>query len=140
MDITIDENYFFYDESRFPWNVMELSRPSYGPVHSYLASILWKFAKKADERQFLRSGPTMRELLRFSKLNEDANVSMYIIRYVDGIGDEKMSAAYLTLRGLYGFKPYVQSVKIRLEQLYRRGQISVPALAIIRLEQGLPSW
>lgn len=127
MRTEVDTDYYFSDESKFPWDLLGLTRPLYGPPHSYLATFLAPFAKSAIERKFLESHPTMREISRYVRSTDDhPEVCRFILGFCEYLDNERSSVAYKVLRGLGQYKPFVSSAAEHLNRLLRRGEISIP--------------
>jgi len=67
----------------FPWGALNLTIPSFGPLHSYLCSYLCPYGN-VNEKLFLIQKPTMRELKRFTESENNQNfLAKEIYTYCD---------------------------------------------------------
>lgn len=76
----IDIKPFFQNEYTFPWDYVGLDVPKWGSLHGYLARAAVKFSKNVSNPLFMMSNPTLGELEKYGKENEEWIVSK-IVRY-----------------------------------------------------------
>lgn len=119
----VNIDYFFNHPDGFPWDVLGLSRPYYGPVHSYVCAAA-SLICNPEERRFLRDA-TLRELIRFSEVSP---MAAEVAKFCQGLGTvncrhEKAKLVISWMRHSQRFREYMQTL---LDGLYRQDLISVP--------------
>jgi len=69
----------------FPWGWFDWSIPSYGPVHSYLATYMAQYGNR-DEKLYLPQKPSMSELKRFTDGEGNQNyIARTILTHCEGL-------------------------------------------------------
>lgn len=123
-------DYLFQNYRRFPWDVLGLTVPKAGPLHSYLCSILADFA--SDEwREFMRGLPSMRELNRAARLLHGSghvivDIQLYTESHSTLMLSERVDVAQEVLDFLSRHKGYRAHAQKTLDRLWRQGLICVP--------------
>lgn len=122
-------DHLFDDYRRFPWDVLGLSVPKAGPVHSYLTSIL---APWGDDlyKEFMRALPSWREVQR-AALASESQVLTEIVSYCSRLyalrPSERTDVAQEVLDFLFRHGDFRRYVQKTLDRLYLQGLISVSA-------------
>ena len=115
-------DYFFDHPESFPWDILNLSRPYYAPVHAYICAAA-RLICSPNERHLLQDA-SLRELIRFSEVSPMAGE---IAKFCQGNGTdcrhEKAKLVCTWMRYTPTFRAYMQQL---LDNLYRRGVISIP--------------
>ena len=124
-------DHLFEDYRRFPWDVLGLTVPKAGPLHSYLCSILADFAPPDDWRGFMKGLPSMRELNRAARLlHGSGHVIVDIQLYTESHSSlrlsERVDVAQEVLDFLSRHKEYRAHAQKTLDRLWRQGLICVP--------------
>lgn len=123
-------DYLFQDYRRFPWDVLGLTVPKAGPLHSYLCSILADFAPE-DWRYFMRGLPSMRELNRAARLLQGSgsvitDIQVYTESHSNLRLSERVDVAQEVLDFLSRHKEFRAHTQKTLDRLWRQGLICVP--------------
>lgn len=120
-------DHLFDDHTRFPWDVVGLTVPKIGSVHSYLCSTLAPWAEPAFQ-DFMRNTPSRRELARAAKAA--GGVIADIFNYCEVIYElpqsERVDTAHEVLGFLARHRGFRDHVQKTLDRLWRQGLISVP--------------
>ena len=114
------------DPLRFPWDIMDLTYPVAGPVHSYICYALAKYQPE-KQRSFLMGKPALFELRKFAGKYE-GSLAKDIIDYVDDIEEGYVFRS--TARWVLGFlvtdQEFIADFQSRIDRLYLAGLISIP--------------
>ena len=139
--LQINIQYFLNDESKFPWEIMELSRPSYGSVWGYIAEIAAKYLCEYQDARFYSGRPSLTEIRKRAKSEKDL-LAPQIVSFMDRVNSnsEGKNVAYWVLEFLKERSVFVEKFQERIEQLYRNKTISVPKAALIKQEKVFASW
>ena len=129
-------NHLSHKAETFPWDALGFTYPKYGPVHSYLASMLAPFANNI-EKTLLEGKPTMREMRRLAEVvkrmesvpADKPSIIEDIVKYcefAESFDGPAVTKAQAVLDGLKKFDPFLFWAEKRLTDLWQQGIISVP--------------
>jgi len=122
---TVNIQYFFRNPNGFPWDVLKLSRPYSGPLHSYLCEAAYLFCD-IKLRPFLEQRCTMRELERFN--DGESGLINDIIQFCKNNPDVtcRFTKERLVIEWLNNQHAFLTFMQKRLDSLYRQGLLSLP--------------
>lgn len=120
--------YFFDHPEGFPWDVLGLSRPYTGALHSYLIDAAMIFCSGA-ERALLQQRPTISELRRWAKAHPDSIFTSIVKACDDNQPTCRTSLARSVVSWLEYQPKFTKFMSERLNQLWRAGSISIPGEA-----------
>jgi hypothetical protein len=121
-------DYLFSSYRRFPWDILGLTVPKVGPVHSYLTSILAPWGEDSY-REFMRGSPSWREVQRAARVSGSqvlVDIASYCSQLYELRPSDRADVAQEVLNFLFrnsDFRLYVQKT---LDRLYLQDLILVP--------------
>lgn len=122
MDL-VNIDYFLDRIDRFPWDIMDLTLPKYGPPHSYICSAVAPYLDPYKQMFYL-ARPNLNELTRFAK--EDQGLTSLIIEHCEKGLRKRMDVDRIVLEFLSNFDPFRNDFSKRINMLYRSGRIKIP--------------
>ena len=124
-------DHLFKSYRSFPWDIMGFGVPQYAPLHSYLCQMLASYGNH-KEKVFLLGKPSLGELERFHKLDDQNALSMTIHAYASKKEDmrkyDRPLVAEEVLDFLRSFPPFVENVQKTIDNLYGQGLILIPEI------------
>lgn len=129
-----DPEWFFRNANHkhFPWSILGLDSPYYGPLHSYLCSLCSKYEKDSKIRDYLASRPTWRSLEKFANnpMDEEKNwfivkIYQYCDRYYKLRESERRNVSDATVGFMEEIPPFKKEFTERLNTLYHQGRINL---------------
>lgn len=116
--------YFFDNPEEFPWNIIDLSYPLYGPPHCYM---LRAFKNMYGSKLVGYSSLDMAVFSRIEKLASEDMVLNKLVRhcemYEEGEFSTKNAAVVAYLSNFDEFKDYLEQ---KLLRYYTQGLIELP--------------
>jgi len=115
----INARELFRSPSRFPWEWIGHDRPKVGMTHSYLCTILARWTKN-EERRYLESRPSWRELRRYAELYGGfaADIVSYCERIYDEAPSDRRDRAHEVLGFLGRAQFVVDFIQEKLDNIY----------------------
>lgn len=116
---------YYFRSDRFPWDILGLTVPRVGNVHSNLCVVMANY--DSPQAYFLRSRPTLRELKRFAE--EEGGTAADIYTYSNRFSDSEQSLEKLVLNFLEGNAEFTKMFQKRMNVLWADKRIYVPEVA-----------
>lgn len=125
----------FRHRNRFPWEYMDLTMPSVGTLHGYIACAVAPYYPE-QIRHLLRGGFSKRELVRFAGAYED-KIFEQILNFVNKCEEisPRNHVAEDVLNFLGSFQPFRDDLQKRIDRGVRDNRITIPKDCESR-----PSW
>lgn len=135
MTQTIDIKPFFRGEHIFPWDYVGLDVPKWGSLHGYLARAASIFTKEVSNPRFMASNPTLGELERYGKENEEYIVDK-IVQYCNQRYEytpfERGSVASEVLVFMANYDDFLAFFRKKLQSDLAADRISIPSKYLIQ--------
>jgi hypothetical protein len=132
-------NWFFKNHKDFPWSILSLDRPFYGPLHSYLCSLCSKYENDSKIRTYLAGRPTWRSIEKFANnpMDDDKNpfiakIHNYCNEYYNMRESDRPGLNQAVVNFMWGIQPFQKEFAERLNVLYQQGRLN------LKLEMTIP--
>lgn len=121
--LQVNVSYFFRNPDGFPWDILGLSRPYIGPLHSYMCDAALFFCSH-EERPILEQRPAFFELQKLAK--EYSGIFESIVNSCSQTTECRITKARILVSWLSSQPEFVKVMQSKLDSMWRQGLISIP--------------
>lgn len=125
-EVEPNDQWFFDRPDFFPWNIMNLDKPCYAPLYSYLCKIAAKYEKNINYKIILSGNPTFKQIEKHAvslHVNEQNKIINAIYNFVINSENYEKNVDYNVVLFLKEFEPFRKDFFNRLLELWKSGRI-----------------